>query len=1084
MREVPGTQQTRPGGATTGGATTVVPQQNADAAQQAQTRAVIRPGYYPTVGDRNTVAYMQSIRRINEINRIMGLPIIDEEAVTGLVLESQRQHAISTPGTRDDQFFRNEEEKWNRRGIEISSEYHRGTLLSGVPAPANPFENWGDVSLAFEKGGYGKDFGKNYAFNPNVGRLIAALPGGRGLQEVGWQTARTGITSPGDFFSAIGFVNSQRNRQGVYGRLAGGIPDTQGTVSPTPFKSTPQLPQPFISGTTTTVPATGKLSLLPRIVQGTGGSPGIEFTGVRIPFISDIAAYFEGPTVQTSFRGSPVVVDITRMGGADFTRAFITPEGKKVSEMAFPVGEPVYGERVAIGTPVITTEFNPATRVTETTTTQEYQQNIMQKFDTVKLSNTGLVRPITTFSTKGQSDFNKYVKAQMPELKQDTRNLSPLFASYKTNEGKEMYLFGSDLGPKLDTMTKGPVKFIQSVIPTTPQWSRETYTNIRENPGFGVPMAAFSVALVSIGTISRAAGVGTRLLAPTTRAGAAYMFGSQVATAGLGAMFADYGLKETTGTGIFDIARNEYTRAITGGKSQTTLVMMQKNFPGWDVASQKANRVELEAGIAIAAYLGSNKVGDKVTDYLSTRNRIETTNPHELIVPSVEGFPTNPALNTRDLVASFEQGKMTTVPIEKLGQTRMSITGRPMIPEDFPANPQRLATAGRTDVFSGADYPHLNTGFIGAGHSEIPGMSVSPSGLSYFTKPGTGIGGFGISNDILGIYRRPTMYITGTKAGEYTSIPESILRTPTRGMSMNDPMNPRNIAIGDWIEASNAEYGRPIIGQHGKSEFEFHLRAGGEVVVEPAGFYRDAGRRIPVDRFTSTGKVSAKFELPGPKVRTTNVFRGVPVTSSIGSSNKIPAPLVLSSMSRGPDTSISRQLKSYGATSRISDAIETSRISSLKSSLSSRLFPEKTGSGKSHPSSIIDTTKLSYSDITRSMTRTPTISKTLSDITHLTAIESKPSSFTEPFISTMPSITRTPTRTEVPLSLPGILPAGDDTGIFALRRSRGWNYTNPVGADLLKSGSRIIGSPDIFRGKLGKMPTFKVKIPKMKNMKF
>ena len=91
---------------------------------------------------------------------------------------------------------------------------------------ANPYENRGDVALAFEKGGNLKDFQPDrYGFNQNVQEEINRLPEGMGLQETAWGVAKSGQPSNVDFSAAIEYQVAQKDRYGPYGELYGGVRD-------------------------------------------------------------------------------------------------------------------------------------------------------------------------------------------------------------------------------------------------------------------------------------------------------------------------------------------------------------------------------------------------------------------------------------------------------------------------------------------------------------------------------------------------------------------------------------------------------------------------------------------------------------------------------------------------------------------------------------------------------------------------------------------------------------------------------------------------------------------------------------------
>ncbi len=205
--------------------------------QRARINAGLRPGYTDEseLGDTTT----QNFRKMNRMLALSGMPTVSDDAFTGFVLGSQYKMAVSTPGTRDDQFFLNEIGKWNRNPIELSSAYHDVGIKAAVPIPANPFENRGDVALALEKGGNLKDFQPDrYGFNPNVGSMIGTLPGGKGIQETQWEIAKTGRAANVDFQPAIEYQVSQKGRYGPYGYLAGGIPDKVEVSAP---RDTPKI---------------------------------------------------------------------------------------------------------------------------------------------------------------------------------------------------------------------------------------------------------------------------------------------------------------------------------------------------------------------------------------------------------------------------------------------------------------------------------------------------------------------------------------------------------------------------------------------------------------------------------------------------------------------------------------------------------------------------------------------------------------------------------------------------------------------------------------------------------------------------
>ena len=190
---------------------------------------------------------------------LSAVPEGDRTAALGVILEQQRREATKTPTLTDDRFFQNQLNLWNAQAIEGSAGEHAYKKSSPNPADwtANVRENLGDIALVVEKAGNPKDnFGKNYAFNPNVGSVMSVLPQRTnadgtvtpvGLQEYAWMGAVSG-KSPGNvsWMPAINYINSQRGRQGIYGNLAGGVPD-EFTPLPAGYSNGGMIHQPTIA---------------------------------------------------------------------------------------------------------------------------------------------------------------------------------------------------------------------------------------------------------------------------------------------------------------------------------------------------------------------------------------------------------------------------------------------------------------------------------------------------------------------------------------------------------------------------------------------------------------------------------------------------------------------------------------------------------------------------------------------------------------------------------------------------------------------------------------------------------------------
>jgi len=353
-------------------------------AEQARLDAARRAGYASDLGDRETQ------RRI----------AAGENA--GEVLESQRQAAYNTPTLVDDRFFENELGKYVHNPVEVSSAYHALGMKECAPIPANPYENQGDVALAFEKAGSNpKDFGNgNYDFNPNVKTMINILPGGVGLQQNAWEAARTGIRQRTDYKPAIVFLNAQQGRQGVYGNLAGGIPDKAHAGAGAPSKSDVGAGGYIIAGNRTG-----------RVVPVAKSNIGVTYSDTEdakgeIPFFG--AVPFLSPFLAKNF-GTPTRTETT-IGKPESTRLFSQYKlatsisgldaAPWVSSVVVDKSKPI-GEKRAVGSPKYTTKFNPETGMMETTAEQAYEQEYAAR-DIGLYTST----PIAISTSAGKSKFD------------------------------------------------------------------------------------------------------------------------------------------------------------------------------------------------------------------------------------------------------------------------------------------------------------------------------------------------------------------------------------------------------------------------------------------------------------------------------------------------------------------------------------------------------------------------------------------------------------------------------------------------------------------------------------------------------
>jgi hypothetical protein len=613
-------------------------------------------------------------------------------------------------------------------------------------------------------------------------------------------------------------------------------------------------------------------------------------------------------------------------------------------------------------------------------------------------------------------------------------------------------------------------KSISGFVPLTPQYLRDTQETTREDPARALMVAGVTTALVGLGTGLRSAGFGTKILAEGSRGQAIYSSGSKIATGTLGAVFANDVAKRVTGVSIAELQGTAFGKIddkgmFTAGSAKDISGMYQKNFPGIDKARKQINILETQELVPMMlVYSATQGVGDKVFDYMDKRNvpKISIAEARTKLYLSEEGFPTNPSIKTKDLVSSFQSGTITLESPSQLSKTTMAPFGKPL--ERIPVGTQSGAPKDIQFVFSGAESPHLRSGgMVGESYSEVTqAMYTSPTGLSYFTKPGTSPGGFGISDDIFGLYRQPTMYNIRVPKDQYQMIPEKIMKTDTAGKSLNDPTNPRNIEISRWV-AEHGEYGKLIVGQYGKSEWQGLIRTGTEIKTSTrTGFYEDAGRKINFMDVTLGGK--AKGYTPRTQFEIGKFYATSPGVSSSGvSSNKIP--LVSTSLFSSKPADITT--KSYAGTNTKTSRITSSKSLSISSSITSTRASSpfsstgmtsgrssskisspfsSTGitsgkssgrsSGKSSISSSISnpysTTKPSTSSARSIFSSTPAYTTS-----------TKPSSSTTSKTSTTSTTETTTTKTPFKMGFPGIGGSGAARPFMGGRLTR-WQRDNPV----------------------------------------
>jgi hypothetical protein len=251
---------------------------NSMAAYEASMRTAMNPygraGFTTpdTLGDLSTQRVARAVEQFRQPLAIAGIPMASENAMRGNILSAQLNKAIGTPGTRDDQFFNVELQKWGQNFVEKSSAYHHTAMDAGQPVPANPFEYRGDLAVEFLKGIQNPEKSSEW-FSPVSGEMTPNLPGGKGLQTVAWETAILG--TPGvSFDKAVQYLNSKEGQYGPYGALWGG-PEYKETGHNAPqFSGVGVVPGTYEQSLIARgVPVTQLGNLIPGS-SGSGGSGG------------------------------------------------------------------------------------------------------------------------------------------------------------------------------------------------------------------------------------------------------------------------------------------------------------------------------------------------------------------------------------------------------------------------------------------------------------------------------------------------------------------------------------------------------------------------------------------------------------------------------------------------------------------------------------------------------------------------------------------------------------------------------------------------------------------------------------------
>jgi hypothetical protein len=882
----------------------------------------------------------------------------------------------------------------------------------------------------------------------NLANLVSQIPAGKAEvpgAKIPWSVSEEspaiqymdkGGIIPG---SAISVPSGGSLAEGrlVGGKTIAGIPTVTETgvgALSTPFLS---MSSKAAESTTTIVPSTGELP----------------FIG-KIPYISDALSFVspqEEVTVTKRTTVAPDVTNITLLPAASKTEA-----GKP-----YTIGETTYY-------PSTTTTIGGETRTT-TSGTKTTETETRKTYD---------------------SPLNLFVRNALPELGEE-HVIGGGHISEETKGGKYLLdIVSPGLGKTVGEATKGPVSFVRGAVPMSPVWAADTYENVRKDAAKGAASAAITILLVGAGTVAKGMGLGEGLLAPTTKAGGLYQTASVVASGTLLGVYGSDVTKRVTGSSISQWVPIGQTKEQQGGGY---IEGIKERFPGWEEARKELNVVETQEILPMAAaYKATSYVGDKVIGYAKTRGIPEIVNPEASGYSVKEGFPTSPEIKTPDLVSSFKTGTITLENPAKLGEVSMAPYGEPIV--RIPTGTQIGAKPGKSFIYSGAEYPHLNVGHVGEGASEIPGLYTAPQRISYFTKAGESqFGGFGITKDILGIYKSPSVYRVSVESGKYQEIPKNLLNAPTpvdpltgKPYSTNDPLNPKNVAISEWMR-TDAKPGIPVIGQYGKSEWQYLIPPGSELTpgAKVTGWYRDAGQRIPQYDVSFTGKRAEGYKPPQPTI---DPRTGLPVrevgraamgvsSESISGMSKKAIPLGASAaFGKGipTETTVTRTTPSKTTTT----SFPTTRVTSYATpsykgktpssgmsypktsdiSTSGRTSPSTTSKTSTSPSLMTypPTSKLPSSSITssKSTTTTPrtsttttgfpkttTTATTTPKITTTTTPKTSETTSSKTTETTTPHVTKTTSIITSTTGLPGWTPSGGGAGGGYKKGSRAYVET-------------------------------------------
>ena len=340
----------------------------------------------------------------------------------------------------------------------------------------------------------------------------------------------------------------------------------------------------------------------------------------------------------------------------------------------------------------------------------------------------------------------------------------------------------------------------RQAIPFTSEYGELTAKNYYEDPARAMISSGISLAFVGAGTILQSAKIGASesILAQGTTGGNIYQLASRTAAFAMGTLYAESAFKEVTGVSVPSItaqfvATNPEAKGIAGVEQ-----LFKENYVGPQESVAAINRIEtMDILPMVGTYYLASPVQTKIASYFQTRGAEENKFPRASGYDISEGFPTNADITTNDLINSFNTGVITS---DRLGETIMANARAPHTGEleRIPVGTQIGAGKGTSYIYSGSEYPYLDVSkAVLEGHSEISGAYFAPQRISYFTKAGNTPESIGLTSDIFGLYKIPTVYRASVESptgitperiskdiasGKYQTIPEKLLE-------MENPIN-------------------------------------------------------------------------------------------------------------------------------------------------------------------------------------------------------------------------------------------------------------------------------------------------------